>query len=84
MFSMTTTELSTSIPTATARPLREIMLMVTPVKYISTTAKITLTGMDTSVMTVGRQSRRNRNSTTTENSAPHSRDDMIVSTIRYM
>ena len=79
---MTTTELSTSIPTDTAKPLREIMLMVTPVKYISTTAKMTLTGMESSVMTVGRQSRRNRNSTTTENSAPHSRDERIVSTIR--
>ena len=82
MFSMTTTELSTSIPTDTARPLREIMLMVTPVKYISTMAKITLMGMEIRVMRVGRQSRRNRNSTTTENSAPHSRDERMVSTIR--
>ncbi len=58
------------------------MLMVTPVKYISTMAKITLTGMEISVMSVGRQSRRNRYSTTTENSAPHSREEVIVSTIR--
>ena len=58
------------------------MLMVTPVKYMSTTAKMTLTGMDTRVMTVGRQSRRNKNSTTTENTAPHSREDMMVSTMR--
>ena len=79
---MTTTELSTSMPTDTARPLREIMLMVTPVKYMSTTAKITLTGIDTSVMTVGRQSRRNKNSTTTENSAPHSSEEVMVSTMR--
>ena len=84
MFSMTTTELSTSMPTATARPDREIMLMVTPLKYISTMAKITLTGMETRVITVGRQSRRNRNSTTTENSAPHSREDKMLFTIRWM
>ena len=56
MFSMTTTELSTSIPTATARPDSEIILMVTPEKYISTTAKTTLMGMEHRVMTVGRRS----------------------------
>ena len=70
---MTTTELSTSMPTATARPDRDIMLMVTPQKYISTTAKITLTGMDTSVMTVGRRSRRNRYRMSMANSAPQPR-----------
>ena len=72
------------MPTDTARPLREIMLMVTPVKYISTTAKITLVGMESRVMRVGRQSRRKRNSTTTENRAPHSRDDRMDRTIRWM
>ena len=72
------------MPTATSRPLREIILMVTPVKYISTTAKITLVGMEIRVMRVGRQSRRNRNSTTTENSAPHSREETMVSTIRWI
>ena len=73
MFSMTTTELSTSIPTATARPDREIMLMVTPQKYISTTANMTLTGMAAKVMAVGRRSRKNRYRINIANSAPQAR-----------
>ena len=79
---MTTTELSTSIPTDTAKPDREIMLMVTPEKYISTMAKMTLVGMEIRVMRVGRQSRRKRNSTSTENNAPHKREERMVSTMR--
>ena len=74
---MTTTELSTSIPTATARPLSEIMLMVTPEKYISTTAKTRLMGMAQSVMTVGRRSRRNRYKISTENKAPQPREERM-------
>ena len=81
---MTTTELSTSMPTATARPDREIMLMVTPEKYISTTAKITLMGMEHRVITVGRRSRRNRYRISTANSAPQPRDDRMELMIRYM
>ena len=81
MFSMTTTELSTSIPTATARPLREIMLMVTPEKYISTMAKITLMGMAHRVMKVGRRSRRNRNRMRMANRAPSSRLRRMLFTI---
>ena len=81
MFSTTTTELSTSIPTATARPESEIILIVTPEKYMSTMAKTRLSGIETSVMIVGRQSRRNKN---TENSAPHSSDERIVRTMRLM
>lgn len=84
MFSTTTTELSTSIPTATARPESEIILIVTPEKYMSTMAKTRLSGIETSVMIVGRQSRRNKNSTSTENSAPHSSDERIVRTMRLM
>ena len=79
---MTTTELSTSIPTATARPDREIILMVTPVKYISTMAKITLMGMEQRVIKVGRRSRRNRNRIRIANTAPSRRLFRMVSTIR--
>jgi len=74
---MTTTELSTSIPTATARPEREIILMVTPEKYISTTAKITLTGMEQRVMRVGRRSFRNRYRISTANRAPQPKEDRM-------
>ena len=63
MFSMTTTELSTSIPTAMDRPDREIMFKLMPEKYMSTTANNTDKGMAIRVMKVGRRSRRNRNST---------------------
>ena len=67
------------MPTATARPDREIMLMVTPQKYISTTAKITLMGIDTRVMTVGRRSFKNRYRISMANSAPQARLDKIES-----
>ena len=51
---------------------------------MSTMAKTRLSGIETSVMIVGRQSRRNKNSTSTENSAPHSSDERIVRTMRLM
>ena len=60
MFSMTTMLLSTSMPMPSASPASEITLMVTPEKYISTTANSTLSGMLTAVMRVGRMFRRNR------------------------
>ena len=53
MFSKTTTELSTSIPTPTASPDSEIILRVTPLKYISTRAKITLIGIESATIRVG-------------------------------
>ena len=70
MFSMTTMELSTSMPTDTARPESEIMFSVTPEKYMSTTANTTLMGMETRVMTVGRISRRNTRRTRIAKIAP--------------
>ena len=70
---MTTTELSTSIPTETARPDREIMLMVTSEKYMSTMAKTTLRGMEQRVTKVGRRSRRNRKRMAMANTAPSRR-----------
>ena len=56
--------------------------MVTPEKYISTMAKITLMGMAQRVMKVGRKSFRKRNSTITAKTAPSSRLLRMVSTIR--
>ena len=81
MFSMTTTELSTSMPTATASPESEIMFSVTPEKYISTNANTTLIGIEQSVINVGRRSFRNRNRITMANTAPHSRLERIESVI---
>ncbi len=73
MFSITTTELSTSIPTPIASPESEIMLSEIPLKYIITIAKITLTGIEHATITVGFMSRRNRNSMIIAKAAPISR-----------
>ena len=70
MFSITTMELSTSIPTATASPEREIRLMVTPEKYIRTMAKVKLMGMLRRVMKVGLISLRKSKSTRIAKIAP--------------
>ena len=84
MFSITTMELSTSIPTATARPDREIMFRVTPEKYISTIAKVMLIGMLRRVIKVGFISLRKRSRIKTANSAPQPRLCMMELIIRYM
>lgn len=81
---MTTTELSTSIPTDTASPDMEIRLMVMPEKYISRIAKIRLIGMLQMVMIVGLILLRKRNSTMTAKIAPHSRLFRMEETIRCM
>ena len=73
MFSITTTELSTSMPTPIARPESEIMLSEMPLKYIITIAKITLTGIEHATITVGFMSRKNRNSIIIAKTAPMSR-----------
>ena len=61
MFSITTMELSTSIPMPIASPAIEIMFIVTPEKYISTSANSTETGIEMPTASVGLRSRRNRN-----------------------
>ena len=66
-------ELSTSIPTPIASPASEIIFKVTPEKYIRTMAKITLSGMLTAVISVGRRSRRNTSRITIARIAPKSR-----------
>ncbi len=53
MFSITTIELSTSIPTPRASPARDIILILTPVKYIAAIAPIRLTGIDKATTIVG-------------------------------
>ena len=53
IFSITTMELSTSIPIPSARPEREIIFRVTPLKYMQTTAVTRLTGMENATTMVG-------------------------------
>ena len=71
MFSMTTMELSTSMPMPKARPERVIMFRLRLLKYSSTRANSTLRGILTPTMRVGRRSFRNRASTNTASSAPN-------------
>ena len=84
MFSITTMELSTNIPTATARPDREIIFSVTPEKYMSTMAKVILTGMLRRVMNVGFTSLRKSSRIITANRAPQPRLCIMELIMRYM
>ena len=58
------------MPTPTASPASEITFTVTPVKYISTMANVTLIGIDSAVISVGLQSLRKNMSMSTARSAP--------------
>ena len=84
MFSITTTELSTSIPTPNARPDSEIIFSVTPLKYISTMANISEIGMLRAMITVGLRSRRNKIRTIIARMAPYrkfSRTELTIISI---
>ena len=59
MFSITTMELSTSIPMPSARPERDTIFIVICEKYISTIAKITLKGIEHAMINVDLKSFRN-------------------------
>ncbi len=59
MFSMTTIELSTSMPMPRASPDSEMMFRVTPLKYMHTMAVTRLTGMENATTMVGLKSFRN-------------------------
>jgi len=70
---MTTIELSTSIPTPSASPDNEITFSVIPVKYMSTTAKITLNGIEHAITIVGLISFKNNSKIKTARIAPINR-----------
>ena len=53
-------ELSTSMPTPSARPDSEITFRLISEKYISATAAVRLMGMDRAITKVGRTSFKNR------------------------
>ncbi len=75
MLSSTTTALSTSMPTASAMPPRDMMLSVTSNAYISTNVPSTDTGIAMPVMRVARASRRNAYSTRIASRPPISAAD---------
>ena len=81
MFSMTTTELSTSMPTPSARPDSDRILKVMPVKYISTMANSTLNGILMATTMVGRRSFKNSASTMMASTAPSIRLDSTLLTM---
>ena len=58
------------MPTPIAKPERENMLSVIPLKYIITIANTTLTGMETATITVGLMSRRNSSRMMIASAAP--------------
>ena len=70
IFSITTTELSTSIPIPRHRPASDITFMFIPVKYIITSAKSTLNGILNATTTVGLTSLRNNANTIIASIAP--------------
>ena len=84
MFSMTTTELSTSIPMPRARPDKLRIFSVMPEKYMRTMAKSTLRGMLMATTSVGRTSFKKMASTRMARTAPQMRFDMTLSTMIWM
>ena len=71
MFSITTMELSTSIPMPSASPDREMIFSVTPLKYIHTMAVTRLTGMEKATTSVGRRSFKNSSRMAMARTAPN-------------
>ena len=63
-------ELSTSIPTPSARPPRVIRLSVIPEKYMSAKVAMMETGMATAMTAVLRTLRRNTSRTSTASAPP--------------
>ena len=73
MFSITTMELSTSIPTLRPSPEREMTFRVMSLKYISSRANITLSGIERATMRVGLILLRKSARTIIASRAPQSR-----------
>ena len=70
IFSITTIELSTSIPIPNANPDKEIIFNVIPEKYINTNAPTTLIGIEQAIIKVGLILRKNNNSIRIANNPP--------------
>ena len=63
MFSSTTIESSTRMPTQSVMPIRDIMLKVKPARYMTKNVEISDVGIAIMTAAVERQPRRNRKST---------------------
>ena len=70
MFSTSMIASSTTTPSATARPLRVIVLMVQPIRFITSTANSRDKGMVTNEISAVRQLRRNTINTSATSKAP--------------
>ena len=79
MFSSTTIELSTNMPTPSASPPKLTVLSVKPLKYISAKVAMTEIGIATPMISVEVRLRRKNSSTNTASTAPAS---AALSTLR--
>ena len=70
MFSITTVDMSTRMPMASARPPNVMMLMVWPVSHSDRTAPISASGMFSTTTSALRQSRKNKRITNPVSNAP--------------
>jgi len=70
MLSTATTALSTSMPTASSRPIIDRMLRLMPRKYMQPSVITKHTGIASDTIAVARQSRRKKNSTSTDSRVP--------------
>ena len=70
MLSTTTTALSTSMPTASSRPIIDSMLSVTPAKYMKPSVITKQIGIASVTISVDGQWRRKKNSTAIDSSRP--------------
>ena len=70
MFSSTTTELSTTMPTANAMPASEMMLMERPRTKMKMNVETTVTGMATPMIMTLERLPRNRSSTPIASAPP--------------
>ncbi len=84
IFSITTMELSTSIPIPSASPEREIIFKVTPLKYMHTIAVTRLMGMEKATTSVGRKSFKNKIRIKIASRAPNTTLLTMVSITRSM
>ncbi len=70
MLSTTTTALSTSMPTASRRPIIDSTFSEMPKKYMQPSVMTRQIGIDSDTISVDGQSRRKKNSTSTDISVP--------------
>ncbi len=85
MFSITTVDISTSTPMASARPPSVMMLIVRPVSHSPMTAPMSASGMLATTINELRQSRRNKSTTMPVSSAPRAPSNVspLIARVTY-